>query len=173
MARTATLPGSNSESIRRDNLSAVLREVHLAGPRSRSEIVALTGLNRSTVAGIVAELSELGLVHEEPGDRQGMPGRPSPWIHATADGAVVLAIGIAVHTLAVAVVGLGGQVHAHERVRLPHSRPSLEEALEGMRDMGIRLLERSGLRDRLVGVGVAAVGAVRSDDGFVHFAPNL
>jgi predicted NBD/HSP70 family sugar kinase len=29
------------------------------------------------------------------------------------------------------------------------------------------------LGDRLVGVGVAAVGAVRSRDGFVHFAPNL
>jgi len=173
MMRMASLPGSNSESIRRDNLSAVLREVHLAGPRSRSEVVALTGLNRSTVAGIVAELSELGLVHEEPGDRQGMPGRPSPWIHATPDGAVVLAVGIAVHTLAVAVVGLGGHVHEHERVRLPHSRPSLQEALEGMRDMGMRLLERAGLRDRLVGVGVAAVGAVRSADGFVHFAPNL
>jgi predicted NBD/HSP70 family sugar kinase len=172
MPRTA-LPGSNSESIRRDNLSAVLREVHLAGPRSRSEIVALTGLNRSTVAGIVAELSELGLVHEEPGDRQGMPGRPSPWIHATPDGAVVLAIGITVHALAVAVVGLGGHVHELERVRMAHARPSLEEDLEAMRDIGRRLLDRTGLRDRLVGVGVAAVGAVRSEDGFVHFAPNL
>ena len=173
MVRTATLPGSNSESIRRDNLSAVLREVHLSGPRSRSEIVAFTGLNRSTVAGIVAELSELGFVHEEPGDRQGMPGRPSPWIHATPDGAVVLAIGIAVHTLDVAVVGLGGRVHAQERVRLAHGRPSLEETLAGMRDLGLRLLDQSGLRDRLVGVGVAAQGAVRSEDGFVHFAPNL
>jgi predicted NBD/HSP70 family sugar kinase len=173
MARTASLPGSNSESIRRDNLSTLLREVHVSGPRSRSEIVALTGLNRSTVAGIVAELSELGLVHEEPGGRLGMPGRPSPSIHATPDGAVVLALGIAVHTLDVAVVGLGGQVHEHERVRLPHAGPSLEEALAGMRDLGLRLLDRSGLRDRLVGVGVAAQGAVRSEDGFVHFAPNL
>jgi predicted NBD/HSP70 family sugar kinase len=173
MPRTASLPGSNSESIRRDNLSAVLREVHISGPRSRSEIVSLTGLNRSTVAGIVAELSELGLVHEEPGGRQGAPGRPSPWIHPRPDGAVVLAIGIAVHTLDVAVVGLGGHVHEHERVRLTHSRPSLEEALAGMRDIGLRLLDASGLRDRIVGVGVAAQGAVRSEDGFVHFAPNL
>jgi predicted NBD/HSP70 family sugar kinase len=171
--RTASLPGSNSESIRRDNLSAVLREVHISGPRSRSEIVAITGLNRSTVAGIVAELSELGLVHEEPGDRQGVPGRPSPSVHATPAGAVVLAIGIAVHTMTVAVVGLGGRIHEHERVRLVHARPSLEEALVSMREMGLRLLDRSGLRDRLVGVGVAAQGAVRSEDGFVHFAPNL
>ena len=51
MPRTASLPGSNSESIRRDNLSAVLREVHISGPRSRSEIVSLTGLNRTADAG--------------------------------------------------------------------------------------------------------------------------
>lgn len=171
--RTASLPGSNSESIRRDNLSAVLREVHLSGPRSRSELVAHTGLNRSTVAGIVAELSELGLVHEEPGDRQGTPGRPSPWVHATPDGAVVLALGLEIHTLAVAVVGLGGTVHELERVRMTRGRPSLDEALEAMRDTGMRVLDRSGLRHRLVGAGVAAVGAVRSHDGFVHFAPNL
>jgi predicted NBD/HSP70 family sugar kinase len=86
---------------------------------------------------------------------------------------VVRAIGIAVHPMAVAVVGLGGRVHEQERVRLARSRPSLEEALASMRDLGLGLLERSGLRDRLVGVGVAAQGAVRSEDGFVHFAPNL
>jgi predicted NBD/HSP70 family sugar kinase len=171
--RSAFLQGSNSETIRRDNLSAVLREVHVSGPRTRSELVALTGLNRSTVAGIVTELSVLGLVQEEQGDRHGLPGRPSPSVRALPEGAVVLAIGIAVHTLAVAVVGLGGLVHERERLRLARARPSLEEALEGMREMGHRLLDRCGLRERLVGVGVAAQGAVRSEDGFVHFAPNL
>ena len=164
---------SSSESVRRDNLSTALREVHLNGPRSRSELVAITGLNRSTVAGIVAELTDLGFVHEEPGESQGSPGRPSPSVHARSDGAVVLAVGIAVHSMAVAVVGLGGQVHELERQRLAHIRPSLEEALQGMREMGLELLERSGLRSQLVGVGVAAQGAVRSADGFVHFAPNL
>lgn len=171
--RTNPQPGSNAESVRRDNLSAVLREVHLSGARSRSELVASNGLNRSTVGGIVTELTELELVREEPGDSQGSPGRPSPWVHPRPDGAVVLAVGIAVHSLAVAVVGLGGEVHAMERHRFVRSRPSLEEALADMRAIGRELLERSGLRDRLVGVGVAAQGAVRSLDGFVHFAPNL
>lgn len=167
------MPRSSSESIRRDNLSALLREVHLTGPHSRSELVASTGLNRSTVAGIVAELSELGLVREEPGESQGSPGRPSPSVHARPDGAVVLAIGIAVHSISFAVVGLGGTIHEHERKRFPRSRPSLEEALTDMHASGWELLHRSGLRHRLVGVGVAAQGAVRSEDGFVQFAPNL
>lgn len=171
--RPPVLPGATSETIRRDNLSVVLREVHVSGPRSRSELVALTGLNRSTVADIVAELGDLGFVRERPGARQGLPGRPSPMVEADPQGAVVLAFGLAVHSLAVSVVGLGGRVLAHERVQLPHARPSLDEALRLMRDIGTRLLDRSGLPERLAGIGVAAVGAVRSTDGFVHVAPNL
>jgi predicted NBD/HSP70 family sugar kinase len=171
--RTAPFQGSNSETIRRDNLSAVLREVHVRGPRTRSELVAHTGLNRSTVAGIIAELSDRRLVYEEPGDRLGMPGRPSPLVKVVPDGAVVLGIEIAVHSLAVAIVGLGGVVHDRTRVALPHGRPTLEETLERMHDLSSSLLEHSTVPDRLVGVGVAAVGAVRSKDGFVHLAPNL
>lgn len=171
--RSSPPSGSNAETVRRDNLSAVLREVHLAGPRSRSELVASTGLNRSTVAGLVSELADLGFVHEVPGDPLGMPGRPSPLVHASPDGAVVLAFEITIHSLAAAVVGLGGAVHEHARVRMAHARPSLTETLEAMHELGLGLLDRSGLREQLVGVGVAAVGAVRSADGFVHFAPNL
>ena len=101
-------PGSNSETIRRDNLSTILREVHLTGPRSRSDLVAVTGLNRSTVGDLVIELAERGLVREQRGDSLGTPGRPSPTVHAAPEGAVVLAVSIAVHWLTVALVGLGG-----------------------------------------------------------------
>ena len=33
--------GLNSERIGRDNLSAVLRQVHVGGPQSRSDLVAM------------------------------------------------------------------------------------------------------------------------------------
>jgi len=46
------------------------------------------------------------------------------------------------------------------RLRLPHAGPSLEETLAGIRDLGLRLLDRTGLRDRLVGVGVDGVSIV-------------
>ena len=151
--RTAPLQGSNSETIRRDNLSAVLREVHVRGPRTRSELVAHTGLNRSTVAGIIAELSDRRLVYEEPGDRLGMPGRPSPLVKVVPDGAVVLGIEIAVHSLAVAIVGLGGVVHDRTRVAVPHGRPTLEETLERMHDLSGR---SSSARPRAIASSVSA-----------------
>lgn len=171
--RAAPLPGSNSETVRRDNLSAVLREVHLAGHRSRSELVARTGLNRSTVGAIVTELVDAGLAREERADSLGAPGRPSPLVHAAGDGAVVLAIGLAVHSLSAAIVGLGGVIHERARIERDERRLSLDDTLRDLTAMCRPLLDRPVVRDRLVGVGVAAVGPVRSVDGFVHFAPNL
>jgi predicted NBD/HSP70 family sugar kinase len=166
-------PGSNSETIRRDNLSMLLREVHLAGPRSRSDLVARTGLNRSTVGDLVAGLAAEGLVREQRGDSLGAPGRPSPTVHAAPEGAVVLAISIAVHWLTVAVVGLGGQVLDRVRRDRVGAPPTLDQTLADALDMGRSMLQRPGVRERLVGVGVAAQGPVRSDDGYVHMAPNL
>ncbi len=166
-------PGSNSETIRRDNLSMLLREVHLAGPRSRSDLVARTGLNRSTVGDLVTELAVQGLVREQRGDSLGAPGRPSPTVHAAPEGAVVLAISIAVHWLTVAVVGLGGQVLDRVRRDRVGAPPTLDQTLADALDMGRSMLQRPGVQERLVGVGVAAQGPVRSDDGYVHLAPNL
>ncbi len=171
--RTAPSPGSNSETIRRDNLSAIMREIHISGPRTRSDLVALTGLNRSTVADLVSELADHGLCHEARGDRSGTPGRPSPTVHATTEGAVVLAIGIAVHWLTVAVVGLGGEVIDRVRRDRPHGPPTLDQTMTDLSEMSRSLLTQPGVRERLVGIGVAAVGPVRSADGYVHFAPNL
>lgn len=52
-------------SLRRNNLSVVLRHVREAGSRSRARIAADTGLNKATVSSLVAELVE------RPSARQG------------------------------------------------------------------------------------------------------
>jgi predicted NBD/HSP70 family sugar kinase len=73
----------------------------------------------------------------------------------------------------VAVEGLRGVDHPRARVELPPGRTTIDETLERMRELSGQILAGSTFGDRLVGIGVAAVGAVRSSDGFVHFAPNL
>src|SRR5450631_3179674 len=84
-------PGAGLDAVRRQNLSAIMRRVHLAGPASRSDLANYTGLNRSTVGDLVAELTALGLVHERAGVR-GVPGRPSPIVAANPNGITVLAL---------------------------------------------------------------------------------
>jgi predicted NBD/HSP70 family sugar kinase len=178
-ATTITLPrspipiGANLETVRRDNLSTLLRHVHLRPTVSRSDLVALTGLNRSTVGALVGDLADHGLVRETRGSRLGQPGRPSPVVRPVADRAVVLALETAVDSLAVGVVGLGGVVHELVRVDRPRGHTSPESTVADL----AALVERTGAvrdyADRIVGIGVSSMAIVRRDDGFILFAPNL
>ena len=102
--------GVAADELRRHNLAVILEHVHLDGPVSRSRLTAATGLNRSTVADLIGELSQLGLVSEAPSTIATGPGRPSPLVDVQPHGAVVLAIEISVDSLAVATVGIGGHV---------------------------------------------------------------
>ena len=107
--------GVAADELRRHNLAAVVESLHLHGPVSRSELTATTGLNRSTIADLIGELTNLGLVEEGPAVAPSGPGRPSPMVRTRPQGAVVLAIELSVDSVAVATVGLGG--HVYEQVR--------------------------------------------------------
>jgi predicted NBD/HSP70 family sugar kinase len=167
------LPGQRSETVRRANLSAIVRELHSRGPLSRSELVARTGLTRSAIRGLIGELVEGGLLSEERGTSQGAPGRPSPLVQPNADRGVVLAIEITVDSLAVAAVGLGGQVFDLLRVDRSRDRLSVDETVADLAAVAGTVRARLTQRDMLIGIGVAVVGIVRRADGFVTMAPNL
>ena len=122
--------GQRSETVRRANLSAIVRELHLRGPLSRSDLVGLTGLTRSAVRVLIGELVAGGLVREERSEPAGTPGRPSPLVCPDGTGTVVLAVEINVDSLAAAVVGFGGPVHALARVDRPRAHLTLDEIAE-------------------------------------------
>src|SRR3989304_375211 len=100
--------GQRSETGRGATLAARVRELHLRGPLSRSELVARTGLTRSAIRVLLGELVAADLVSEDRRAHLGTPGRPSPLVHATPANAVVLALDIAVDSIAAALVGFGG-----------------------------------------------------------------
>jgi predicted NBD/HSP70 family sugar kinase len=165
--------GQRSETVRRANLSAIVRELHAGGPASRSELVARTGLTRSAIRALIRELQAGDLATEGPPAPQGTPGRPSPVVSVNPDGAVVLGLEIAVDTLAAAVVGLGGHIHERVRIDRPAGHMSAPSIAEDLASLAADLRSRRPAREMLVGVGVAVVGVVRRSDGFVSMAPNL
>lgn len=165
--------GHRSETVRRANLSTIVRELHSNGPQSRSELVAHTGLTRSAIRALAGELVAGGLATEGPAALDGTPGRPSPRVRPDPNGAVVLALEIAVDSLAAATVGLGGTVFDLERVDLPRGRSSVDDIAAALADLASRILARLPSEDSLVGIGVAVVGVVRHHDGMVSMAPNL
>ena len=165
--------GQRSETVRRANLGAIVRELHAHGALSRSELVARTGLTRSAIRSLVGELVHAGLAAEGPATRLGTPGRPSPVVHLVAGSAVVLALDIAVDSLAAAIVGLGGRTLARVRIERSREHSSVDEIAADLTGLARTVLGRRSAAEPVVGIGVAVVGVVRRSDGVVSMAPNL
>lgn len=165
--------GHRSETVRRANLSAIVRELHDSGPSSRSDLVAHTGLTRSAIRALIGELVAGDLVTEERAALDGTPGRPSPLVRPNPHGAVVLGLELAVDSLAAAAVGLGGEVLDRVRVDRPWGRSSVDDIASDLAGLAASVRDRLPPDDIVIGVGVAVVGVVRRSDGMVSMAPNL
>ncbi|MGN6742201.1 MAG: ROK family protein, partial [Amnibacterium sp.] len=161
--------GGRNDLVRRHNLALVLRRVHVA-PATRSELTRVSGLNRSTIGALVAELADRGLVVEDEPAGAGQVGRPSPIVRPS-DVPVAIAVNPELDAVTVAVVRLGGRVLAKERIPLD-APPTPEDAVRLAADAARRLLRGAG-EVRLLGAGVAVPGVVRRGDGLVRLAPPL
>jgi predicted NBD/HSP70 family sugar kinase len=160
--------GENADGVRRRNLSGILDLVHHGRAASRAELTALTGLNRSTVAALVAELADLGLLDEGDPVASGGVGRPSPVVRVNPT-TVVIAVNPEVDAVTAAAVGLGA--HVGPRVRRPlDTVPDPETAVAVIAGL-VRDLSARG--HRVAGVGLAIPGLVRATDGTVRWAPHL
>jgi predicted NBD/HSP70 family sugar kinase len=158
------------EGIRRLNLGRVLRLVHASGGTSRAELTRETGLNRSTVAALVAELEAASLVEEQAPGSTGQVGRPSPLV-APGDQVVAIAVTPELDAVTAEVVSLGGRRLARVR-RGVASVPSPEQTVELTVSILAELAD--ALRGRLVtGIGLAVPGLVREREGLVVLAPHL
>jgi predicted NBD/HSP70 family sugar kinase len=158
------------EEVRRANLGEVLRLVHHSGPRSRSLITSETGLNRSTVADLVTTLAVHGLVVEQQPDPTRRVGRPSPIVAGSTD---IVAIGVnpEVDAVEIGAVALGGAVRV--RARVEAVRPTVAEVVEIVARVVGGWTDGELAGSRIIGVGVAVPGLVRSADGLVRLAPHL
>ncbi|MFT4029818.1 MAG: ROK family transcriptional regulator [Protaetiibacter sp.] len=163
--------GDSVDSVRRRNLATVLELVHHGDGPSRAELTARTGLNRSTVGALVAELVERGLVVETDPSATNRVGRPSRRVLPDPRPAV-LAVNPEIDAVTVAVVGLGAVVEHRTRHELDRV-PSPEEAAAVIGELVDRVRTGPARDRRIVGVGLAVPGLVRAGDGVVRWAPHL
>src|SRR5665647_1276838 len=105
-----------TDQLRRNNLSNILGLLHRSGPLSRAELTRMTGLNRSTVGTVVADLAELRMVYEQMPEKGTKAGRPSPVVHIDRR-TVAIAVNPEVDAVHVGLVGLGGRVRPVQRGR--------------------------------------------------------
>ncbi|MEU4605819.1 ROK family transcriptional regulator [Kribbella sp. NPDC023972] len=161
-------------SLRRNNLSVVLRHVRDLGPRSRARIAADTGLNKATVSSLVAELVERGLLREGPADSTRALGRPGQLVELDGTGVCGVGAEINVDYLAVTALDLSGDTVSERRVPLDvaHLDPgtTLDRLAEVMREAVAAVDARGG---QVAGVTLAVPGLVQVDAGELKLAPNL
>ena len=163
--------GNSNDSVRRHNLSVLLRLVHHTAGISRSQLTRQTGLNRSTIAALVGELVERQLVVETDPDSNNQVGRPSPIVRP-GPRALGIAVNPEIDAITVGIVGLGGRVLRRVRSVVDHV-PTAREAVTISTAVIDGLRDEFDLDSRAVGIGVAVPGLVRSHDGLVRLAPHL
>jgi predicted NBD/HSP70 family sugar kinase len=163
--------GTNLDTVRQYNLSRILGLVHSEGAVSRSTLTRETGLNRSTVAALVAELASLRLVVESEPDVNRGVGRPSPVVHPHPD-CVAFAVNPEQDAISVGVVRMNGDVV--DRVRHEVDAPlGVAETVRVTAGLIASLRAALPTDSVVAGVGVAVPGLVRSGDGLVRLAPHL
>ncbi|WP_396667087.1 ROK family protein [Microbacterium sp. R86528] len=163
--------GLNGEEVRRQNLAHLVRLLHREGPTSRSRLTEATGLNRSTIADLVGELSRRGVVEEQAPTGAHRVGRPSLVVR-TRGNWMAIAVNPEIDAVTFGAVALNGVVIARERIEVAGA--PTPEATARMINEQIELWKAGPLADaRIVGIGIAVPGLVRSHDGLVRNAPHL
>jgi predicted NBD/HSP70 family sugar kinase len=161
-------------SLRRNNLSVVLRHVRDLGPRSRARIAEETGLNKATVSSLVAELVERGLLREGSADSSRALGRPGLLVEL--DGSGVCGVGgeINVDYLAVSALDLTGAVVLEKRVPVDVAHLDPSTTLDRFADLVQEAVAGVEVRGgQLAGVTLAVPGLVQGETGELKIAPNL
>lgn len=165
---------ADQHSIRDHNLAVVLRQVAREGASSRARIATETGLNKTTVSSLVAELIDRRLLRDGDLQHSGSVGRPARTVEL--DGDVFVAIGMEVNVgyVAWAIVDLQNRVREHHvtvvdnhardaRDTLVHVATQVVDALPSMRDRGFVP----------IAANLAVPGLVDVDQANVLVAPNL
>ncbi|HBX80258.1 MAG: ROK family protein [Propionibacteriaceae bacterium] len=135
-----------------------------AEPRTRAQLVAITGQARSTIAARLDSLSDAGLIGQI-GERASAMGRPAASFYFRSDAGAVLAIDIGAQHVRVAVTDLAVNILAERHLDLSVSRgPHL--VLNEVIDTGRALLAEAGIdATHLKGVGIGIPGPVNHKSG--------
>ncbi len=164
--------GVRHDSMRARNLAVVLATIHRSGPHTRAELAERTGLTKTTVSSLVADLIEAGAVSESGAVQKGERGRPGMAVSLSGHRVAALGLEINIDYLAACVVDLTRTVRLR-RTRPADNRNSDPAAiLEGLRVLAKEITaeaEAAGLR--VIGAALAVPGTV--EGGVLRSAPHL
>jgi predicted NBD/HSP70 family sugar kinase len=147
----------------------VLRAIYDRAEVSRAELARLTGLTRTSVSALVAELINDGLV-EEIGRGKSTGGKAPIMLRLRPHGRHAIGLDLGSTKFSGALVDLRGGVVESAQVDLDGRNGN--DAVEAVYGLIDSLIRRNG-SESLLGVGIGAPGLVDSRAGVVRWAVNL
>jgi predicted NBD/HSP70 family sugar kinase len=165
-------PKAGRDTVRRHNLSLVLRAVRDSGEITRAGVSARVGLTRAAISSLVEQLMESGFLSESGKTFSGQAGRPGTVLKVARTGVAGVGVEISVDYVSVCVVDLAGT----DRVRLVEHLDNRGTPPAGVLARAARIAARalnSAAEQDLspVGSALALPGLVAA--GSVRSAPNL
>jgi predicted NBD/HSP70 family sugar kinase len=165
------LSDGSLEALRQSNLLRVVDALRRSGTATRSELGRTTGLSRSTIATLIADLQARGVVVERdrPADSSPAAGRGRPAAHLALDPSVGAALGLDFdhNRVRVAVADLSSTVLAEDEITLDIDHEA-SQALDASVELVGRVLEQAGVaRQRVIGVGVGLPSPIDRATGTV------
>jgi predicted NBD/HSP70 family sugar kinase/biotin operon repressor len=151
-------------SLRESNRDKVVQALKVLGVASRAEIARRTGLSRSTVSSIVADLQSNGLVvdRETGGSATLGSGRPPALIALDSSAGLAVGIDFGKRHLAVALADLSHEILAERWVVMRDDYAADEGMLRATKLVERVLDEGDANRDRVLGVGMGIPGPLRA-----------
>lgn len=169
---SATSPKADKKTLRRHNLSLVLRTVHDEGEATRAAVASRVGLTRAAVSSLVEQLLDEGFLTERGKSFSGQAGRPGTVLTVARTGPAGLGVEINVDYVAVCLVDLAGTDRVRLVERLDNRGTPPAGVLAHAARVAARAVESAGEQGlRPVAVRLALPGLVSA--GTVHQAPNL
>ncbi|MEV6398595.1 ROK family transcriptional regulator [Streptomyces sp. NPDC051907] len=163
---------ADRETVRRHNLSLVLRAVRDEGEATRAGVAARVGLTRAAVSSLVEQLLESGFLSESGKTFSGQAGRPGTVLKVARTGVAGLGVEINVDYVSVCVVDLAGTDRVRLVEHLDNRGAPPAQVLGRAAGIAARALASAEEQElRPVGAQLALPGLVSR--GCVRQAPNL
>jgi predicted NBD/HSP70 family sugar kinase len=155
-------------TLRELNRIRIVDALRRTGAASRSELAGATGLSRTTVGTVLADLLERGLAVEEPAPPgQAGPGRPAVRVRLARPAGGALGIDFGHRHLRVAAADLSSRVLAERLVEVDVDHEA-DDALDAAADLADEVLREARLeREQVVGAGMGLPGPVDVRTGTV------
>jgi predicted NBD/HSP70 family sugar kinase len=173
---TSSAPARRADqrAVRKSNLGLVARRISERRALSRAQLATLTGLNKTTVSSLVAELIERGVVAESGLADGGRVGRPAQILELDDSSIAALGLEVNVDYLAVCVCDLRGALRYRAAVGHDNRGSSGEVVFEALAELAAdALAECDSLGLTPIGAGISVPGTVEAQTGTLIHAPNL